>query len=383
MQEGTIRFSDIPGQSAAAELLRGAVDGRRIPHALLLSGPQGIGKMMMARAFMAYAHCLSPRDGEPCGECRNCRLHAANAHPDVHFSYPIVKNKARNVLVSEDVKDIWLQMLREAPDMKPEHWLELIEAGNSQPQIHVEEAEELIRVASFPPYSSELKFLVIWLPERLHLSAANKLLKIIEEPGQGICFLLVSNNELEVLPTIFSRTQRVRLSPLSSQDISGYLQRRWGLDAMTAERLAPLADGSLSKAAELGSHSGENDEFRGIFQTMMRDAYAMKVGDLKQLSEKTAQFGREKIVRFLTYVSGMIRENFIYNLQVPQLNRMTQDDETFSRRFAPFIHAGNVETLFENTDRARRDIERNCNAKIVLFDYFLQTIGQIRKKPQQ
>ena len=88
-------------------------------------------------------------------------------------------------------------------------------------------------------------------------------------------------------------------------------------------------------------------------------------------------------MRFLTYVSGMIRENFIYNLQVPQLNRMTQDDETFSRRFAPFIHAGNVETLFENTDRARRDIERNCNAKIILFDYFLQTIGQIRKKPQQ
>lgn len=376
----TVSFSQIPGNEEAKARLRQAVDNGRLPHAMLLSGPTGIGKMLLARAFMAYAHCENPSGGEPCGHCRNCRLHAEIDHPDVHFSFPIVQNKSRGIQSSDDQKEQWHRMLAEAPAMPFEYWLELLDCGNSQPAIQVGEAQEILRSASFPPYATKLKFYVIWLPERMNPDAANKLLKVIEEPSPGTCFLMVSDNELEVLPTIFSRAQRIRMNPVDRQDIERYLERHWGVDPMQASRLAPLADGSLAKADELGSNQGETGDFRRVFQAVMRSAYSRNVGMLKQLADEAAAYGREKTNRFLAYVSQMIRENFIYNLRMPQLNRLTPDDEAFSRNFSPFINAGNVEQMMEETDRARREIARNCNGKIVLFDYFLLITALIRKK---
>ena len=262
-------FRDVPGQEEAKRRLRMAVDSGKLPHALMLSGPSGLGKMLLARAFMAYAHCENPHDGEPCGKCRNCRLHADIDHPDVHFSFPIVKSAAKHYLTSDDRHDVWVKMLTGHPMMTPRNWLDLIEAGNSQPAIHVEEAQDIIRFAAFPPYATQLKFFVIWLPERLRPEAANKLLKVIEEPSRGICFLLVSNNELEVLPTIMSRAQRIEVRPT-----------------------AVTSDQALDRE--------ETAEFRQVFQTLMRDAYQRKIGNIKRLSESTAIWGREKLTRFFT-----------------------------------------------------------------------------------
>lgn len=375
-----VRFKDIPGQTQVKDRLRQMRDQERIPHALLLSGPPGVGKTMLARAFMAYAHCEHPHDGESCGTCRNCRLHADISHPDVHFSYPIPKNKAKGILIAEDLIGPWQQMLRESPAMSPERWLDLSDAGNSQPAIHVEEAKEILRMTSFPPFVSKLKFFMIWLPEKLNAEAANRLLKIIEEPSEGTCFLLVSNNELEVLPTIFSRTQRLHTGLIDTADIAGYLQHRWHIDPLAASRLAPVAAGSLAKADQLGSHSGETDEFRRVFQALMRDAYSRKIENLRKAADAIAAFGREKILRFLNYFQSMLRENFIYNIRVPALNHLTPEDEAFSRNFSPFINAGNIEEMMSQTDRARLEIARNGNAKIVLFDFFLLIVGLIRKK---
>ena len=345
-------FRDVPGQEEAKRRLRMAVDSGKLPHALMLSGPSGLGKMLLARAFMAYAHCENPHDGEPCGKCRNCRLHADIDHPDVHFSFPIVKSAAKHYLTSDDRHDVWVKMLTGHPMMTPRNWLDLIEAGNSQPAIHVEEAQDIIRFAAFPPYATLLKFFVIWLPERLRPEAANKLLKVIEEPSRGICFLLVSNNELEVLPTIMSRAQRIEVRPT-----------------------AVTSDQALDRE--------ETAEFRQVFQTLMRDAYQRKIGNIKQLSESTAIWGREKLTRFFTYMTAMIRENFIYNLRIPQLNHLDAQDEAFSRNFSPFIHAGNVEEMIAECDRARNEITRNCNAKIVMFDFFLLIVALIRRKRTQ
>lgn len=346
------RFRDAAGQEEAKRRLRMAVDSGKLPHALMLSGPSGLGKMLLARAFMAYAHCENPHDGEPCGHCRNCRLHADIDHPDVHFSFPIVKSAAKHYLTSDDRHDVWVKMLTQHPLMTPRNWLDLIEAGNSQPAIHVEEAQDIIRFAAFPPYATQLKFFVIWLPERLRPEAANKLLKVIEEPSRGICFLLVSNNELEVLPTIMSRAQRIEVRPT-----------------------AVTSDQALDRE--------ETAEFRQVFQTLMRDAYQRKIGNIKRLSESTATWGREKLTRFFTYMTAMIRENFIYNLRIPQLNHLDAQDEAFSRNFSPFLHAGNVEEMIAECDRARNEITRNCNAKIVMFDFFLLIVALIRRKHTQ
>ena len=376
-----MRFSDIPGHEDVKQTLRGLVESGHVPHALMLSGPAGTGKMMLARAYAQYLHCESPRDGEPCGQCRNCRLHAELTHPDLHFVYPIVKNKKLGYVISSDRAEAWQRMITEYPAMPEEKWQEIIEAGNSQTAIYVEESADIIRQDSYPPYASARKIFLIWQPERMRVEAANKLLKVLEEPSEGTIFIMVSDNELQVLPTIFSRVQRVHAGRLSDSDIAAYLMSRHGFNEAAAAQYGRLCAGSLIRADELGSHSGENEEFLAIYQEVMRSAYAKRVARLRQISDKLAGFGREKIRRLLDYMARMIRENFIYNMKMPQLSAMTPDEEAFSTRFSPFVNHANVEDFLAETDRARRDVERNANAKVVLFDYFVITIILLHRKP--
>ena len=377
-----MQFSDIPGHESIKQTMRNFVASGHIPHAVMISGAPGAGKMLLARAYAQYLHCDNPRDGEPCGECRNCRMHSTLSHPDLHFVYPIVKSERPKRRVSADIADLWLKMLDQYPAMPYEKWLEILEAGNSQPAIYVDEADDIVTADSYPPYAACHKIFIIWLPERMTAETANKLLKVIEEPSDGTLFIFVSNNELQVLPTIFSRVQRLNAVRLSDADISGYAMRKYGLDYEQARRVAAISNGSIITADELGSHSGENEEFLLLYQDLMRAAYAKRVALLKILAEKTAAFGREKIRRFLDYMARMIRENFIYNMRQPGLSAMTAEEEAFSQRFSPFVNHLNVEDFAGETDRAKRDIERNGNPKVVLFDYFVLCIILLHRKPK-
>lgn len=378
-----MKFKDIPGHGQVKDTLRGIADSGHIPHAVMLSGPSGAGKMLLARTYAQYLHCEHPVGGEPCGTCKACREHDALNHPDLHFIYPIAKSKKLGRVISADVADEWTRMLREYPSMPEEKWLEILEAGNSQPYIYVEDAKEIVHADAFPSYSSRYKIFIIWQPEKMRLEAANKLLKVIEEPSDGTLFILVSNNELNVLPTIFSRVQRINVGRLSESEVAGYLQSRYGATAETAAQYAPLCHGSLIRADELGMNEGESEEFLNVYRDVMRAAYGKKVSQLRQLSESTAAFGREKIRRFLDYMARLFRENFLYNLRMPQLISMTDEEEAFSTRFSPFINHLNIEDFLAENDKARRDIERNGNAKVILFDYFILIIILLHRKPKQ
>lgn len=377
-----MKFADIPGHDSIKHALRMMVDTDRIPHAMMLSGPSGVGKMMLARAFANYLHCQEPRDGEPCGHCQACLQHRNFNHPDLHFVFPFVKSKTRKIIVSDDLIPQWKEMLQTYPAMPTEKWLDIIDAGNSQPRIYVEDADAIVRSESLPAYSSKYKIFLIWLPERMQVEAANKLLKVVEEPPEGTIFLFVSNDPSKVLPTIISRTQSYPLSPLPRPEIEKYLMRRYGLPDYQALELSALAEGRLSKADELGGHSDEAEEFEKLFRDVMRAVYARKLLLLKNYSEDCAAFGREKLIRFLNYFSRMIRENFIYNLHMPELSRLTRSEAEFSRRFAPFIHHSNVEEIISQTGRASNDVARNANPKIVMFDFFLLLITALTRIPK-
>lgn len=375
-----MKFSDIPGHQHVKESLTRLADSDCIPHAIMLCGPSGIGKMAVARAFSNYVHCRNRRDGEPCGECPDCLQHKNFNHPDVHFSYPIVKSEKLKRYVSADEIDHWKEMLRKYPSMPLERWLEIIEAGNAQPVIHVNEAEYIIRHESFAPFSSKYKFFIIWLPERLRPEAANGLLKVIEEPTEGTVFILVSDEEDKVLPTISSRTQRFNMGTLTPEEIAGYLRNRYGVSEYEAPDLARICGGLISRADELGQHSGENREFESLFREIMRASYGKKLALLRTLGDKAASFGREKLIRFMRYMGRMVRENFIYNMRMPMLQTMTRDEDEFAKRFSPFINHCNVEAIMHQIERAETDIARNANAKVVLFDFFLLLIPQLHKK---
>ena len=216
----------------------------------------------------------------------------------------------------------------------PEKWNDIIQAGNSQPAIFVTESEDIISRASLSAFQENFKIFLVWLPEKLRPEAANKLLKIIEEPFDDTLFILVSNDDSRLLPTIFSRTQRFIMRPLDHAEISAHLRSHTGVDRQLADAASRIAEGSMAKAEELALHPDEIMEFASLFKETMRMAYALNAQSLKKISETVAAMGREKIIRFLSYCSRMTRENFIYNMAMPQISLMTPDEEQFSRRFA-------------------------------------------------
>lgn len=371
-------FDDILGHDEIKSTLRSMIDSERIPHALLFGGPAGVGKMQLALATAQYVQCTDRHNGHACGRCRSCLQYRDLSNPDLHFIYPVVKPAGKTVTYSSDYLTEWKQMLADEPFMRREHWLELLRADNRQPAIYVSDAAELTRSAQMSAYASDYKIYIIWLPESLQPEAANKLLKLIEEPWENTLFLMVSNEPANILPTIFSRTQRLNFRPLPTELIEKYMREKLHVETSTARRLAPMAEGNLLKATDMAVANGESTEFADLYRQLMRFAYARKIPELLALTEKLDSFGREKIMRFLQYCGHMARENYIYNLRLPSLTHMTAEEEAFSQRFAPFITSGNIEGIASETDTARRDISRNANAKYVLFDYALRLCSLIR-----
>lgn len=375
-----MKFSDIYGMEKAKQELRAMADSGQMPHALLLHGPTGIGKMRLARALVQYICCKHHVDGDSCGVCPSCLQTDGFNNPDIHYVYPIVKRSSPSITISADCIDRWREMLTRHSYMPPEQWLNLLEAGNSQPMIYVSESEEMLRVASLSAYGSGYKIFVVWLPEKLNTDAANKILKLVEEPFPDTIFIMVSNDPGGILPTIFSRLQRVSVNPPEEREVISWLSG-FGISEDDATRIARISCGNMAKAGELAESTGESIDFASIFKDTMRSAYSRQIASLRAISDKAAGFGREKSLRLLDYFSRMIRENYIYNLGIGNLTAMTRDEEEFSRRFSPFIHSGNVEAMHKTISSAKLDISRNANAKIVWFDTFLIILRLLRLSP--
>ena len=372
-----MNFSDILGHHDIIDTLRNLSDSGKVPHALLFAGIPGIGKFRTARAFAQYLHCKSPVNGEACGKCRSCLQHHKHNNPDLHFIYPIVKKDG--ALVSKDVINQWQEFLDNYSYMPQEKWNELIKAGNSQPAIFVNESAEILNKASISAFQENLKIFIIWQPEKMRVEAANKLLKIIEEPFEDTIFILVSNNAEKILPTILSRTQKFNFSPLSENEITGFLIKE-GINEDIAKDAGRLSRGNLQRALDFSINPDELNEFSDLFKQMMRNSYALKAKELKSLSEDIAAFGREKIIRYLSYCQRLVRENFLFNYNIDNIIALSSDEAAFSSKFAPFIHEGNVEKILSEFERAEFDIERNGNSKIILFDLFLLLSRAVRSQ---
>lgn len=374
-----MRFADLIGNKEAITTLRSMVDSNRIPHAILLSGPSGIGKTLAARAFINYLNCENRINGDSCGVCPSCRRNMAGNNPDIHYVYPVFKTSSPKRSVSTDYLEQWGRFLKESPYMDPTKWLEILDAGNSQPAIFVDEANAISIQASVSSYADRYKVFLIWLPERMRQDAANKLLKLIEEPFEDTLFICISNDPAQILPTVASRLRNIAMRKPDKKTITAALMQQ-GVSKASAETAAKLSEGSLLKAYSLLSSENESQEFSALFKDCMRNAYGKKIQLLRQLSDRLASAGREKSIRMLEYFARLTRENFIANLTIPPLNCMTADEEDFSKRFAPFIHSGNVEEIMHQIDFARRDISRNANSKLVWFDFLLQLMLLLRRK---
>ena len=374
-------FRDIIGHEEIKTHLLKSVAVGKVPHAQLFCGPDGVGKFAMAIAYARYLNCTGrkPGDTDSCGNCPSCRQISSMMHPDIHYSFPIYKTSKPKRTISDDYIKEWRNMVTETKYISLEGWLEEIKAENAQPQIYVDESQEIIRKLSYKSFESEYKVMIIWLPELMNEGCANKLLKILEEPYEKTIFLLVSNRPDKLLATILSRTQPIYFKGLSHELISHTLQERFSVDAEAANSVTRLASGSYRRALELMKQTGENKQFFDYFVQLMRLAYARKIKEMKIWSEDVAKLGREAEKRFLQYCQRMLRENYIYNVHIPSIVYMTPEERNFSTRFAPFINEKNVIEIMEELGRAENDISRNGNGKIIFFDLSIKMILLIKR----
>ena len=394
-----MNFSDIIGQRDIIEHLRKLADENRLPHALMLCGPQGCGKMAIAMALASYVLCTgrhgdgsmsmfgdeeeSARMTDSCGTCPSCMMLRRWQHPDLHFSYPIYRKKglpSDKKPTSDDFAQEWFSMLESnGPYFSLQGWLEEIKVETQQSLMTVAESDRITQALMMKSNQGGKKISLIWLPEKMNEECENKILKLLEEPPSETHFILVSVHPELLLDTIRSRVQRFDVKPIAAQDVRQALMERRGLTEEDATRTARLAGGNWLKAIMLLTPGNEEVQFFDFYVMLMRKAYMRDVKDLKKWTEQVAMLGREKQLRLLHQFVHLTREFFMYNFHNPSLVYLTQEEEEFAVRFAKYVNEHNVIAMYELFQRAIRDIGQNANPKILFFDVAMRMAVMIRR----
>ncbi len=379
-------FNEVIGQQRVKEKFIHSVKERRIPHAQLLHGQEGVGKLALAISYAQYICCTDRKEDDACGKCPSCVKFKALSHPDLHFVYPTVKTGSRTVVCDDFISE-FRELFTQKKYFSVNDWYEKIGSGEKQGMIYVSESDEILRKLSLKTYESEYKVMIIWLPELMHESLSNKILKIVEEPPEATVFLLVSNRPELIINTILSRTQQIKVPPLSQEEIvQGLQQKHPNIEVEKLNIVAKMSSGSFLNAEKTLVEQKETNLYFHLFTELMRQAWLVgnkkdyeALKKLKAWADDIAKAGKERQKQFLSYAQKMIRENFIFNLKQENLNYMNEYEQDFSLKFSPFVNENNVEDLFYELDLAQRHIEQNTNPKMVFFDLALKTIMNIKK----
>ena len=238
-------FKDVIGQEETKQRLIQEVNEGRIPHAQLICGPEGVGKLPLALAYARYISCTNRGATDACGVCPSCVKFSKLVHPDVHFVFPVVKSGRSDDYIVE-----WRRMVLNNLYFNLNHWLNEINAENAQAVIYTKESDEIMKKLSLKSSEGGFKITIIWLPEKMQLACSNKLLKLLEEPPEKTVFLLVSEAPDLILPTILSRTQRFNIRKIDEASIAQVLQQKYGVQQATSATIAHLANGNFIKALE-------------------------------------------------------------------------------------------------------------------------------------
>lgn len=385
-----MQFKDIIGQESVKRRLRESVREGRVPHAQLFCGPSGVGKLQLAIAYAQYLACPNRTEEDSCGECPSCRQISQLQHPDLHFAFPITTADGLDKPVCDDFLALFRRMVLERGyfDMDDWHGLlndELKGVQTKQLLIYERESSEILRKLSLMSFGEGYKTMIIWLPEKMNETCANKLLKILEEPPEQTLFVLVSDEPQRLLPTILSRVQKVEIPRLTEDEIAYALRERAEMSAEAAFDFAHMSGGSFLKARKVAANDQQNQLFLQMFQQVMRNAWLVghkqdydALTAMREWAADAAKLGRDERKAFLDYCMSQVRENYVTNFGVPEMVYQTAPERQFSSRFAPFINERNVEALLDQFSLAQRQIEQNANANIVFFDMALQLIVLIK-----
>lgn len=369
-----MKFSDIPGQKEIIQRLIGSVKTERVSHAQLFTGPEGCGNLALALAYAQYISCENKTAGDSCGTCKSCIKYEKLIHPDLHFVFPVIKNKSSSEPVSDNYIQQWREFVRKSPYFNLNRWLDSIEVGNAQGLIFASEASEILKKLSLKAFESDFKIMIIWLPEKMHPSSANKLLKLIEEPPEKTLFILVSDEPDKVIPTILSRCQLIKIPSFKNEDISSYLIDTFKIHKARADDIAGVVNGNLIRAVELCENEDSSLKNLDYFKTLMRFAWKRDIIAIINWSEDMAAIGREPQKSFLSFTLRLLRENLMLTLGQKKNNLvyLTGEESEFSSKFHPFISQDNIYQFTDEINKAYAHIEANGNARIIFLDLGLR-----------
>lgn len=380
-------FSDVLGQEHIKKHLTQSVDNHRIPHAQLFVGNEGSGTLPMAIAYARYLLC-SNSGGENNTGNEACNVKFKNfSHPDLHFAFPVVtSDKAKSHPVSANYLEEWRQLLANQPYGNLFDWYKLLGVDNKQGQIGVDEAQDIVKSLALKAYEGGYKVMIIWMAEKMNLACANKLLKLIEEPPNKTIFILIAEDEEQIINTIRSRCQILHFPPLAEDVITKALVASYDLDIPIATKIAHQANGNYNKACDLVYHDSEDLQFEQWFIFWIRSAFKAKgnksaIHDLISWSEDISKTGRETQKQFLQFCLNFIRQALLLNYNAKELVYLEPKSENFKlENFAPFIHNNNILDISGEIQDAIYHIERNGNSKIILTDLSIKLTRLLHKK---
>ncbi len=382
-------FSEVLGQKHIKNHLTTSVDKGRIAHAQLFVGPEGSGTLPMALAYAQYILCGNT-NSENTGGSESCNLKFKNfSHPDLHFAFPVTtSDKVKSKPVSNFYLEEWRQLIDQQPYGNLFDWYKLLGVDNKHGQIGVDEAVEIVKSLSLKSYEGGYKVMLIWMAEKMNTPAANKLLKLIEEPPEKTIFILIAEDEEQIINTIKSRCQLLHFPPLAEDAITEALVKNYHIETSVATKIAHQANGNYNKACDLIYQDSEDIQFEKWFILWVRSAFKAKgnksaIHDLISWSEEIAKTGRETQKKFLRFCLNYFRQALLLNYKANELVYLEPKSESFKlEKFAPFVHDSNILEISNELQDAIYHIERNGNSKIILTDLSIKLTRLLHKKSQ-
>jgi DNA polymerase-3 subunit delta' len=396
-------FKDVIGQNEVKQHLAEMLQLNRLSHALLFLGRQGSGALPLALAFTQFLVCekvngksASNQQGaslfgneqvnetgseklwqDACGECAACNKARQMVHPDIHFSYPVIPKKSGDKPKSTDFAGEWREFIQQSPYGNVYEWLQFIGAENKQGNITAEECNDIIRQLSLKSFESEYKILIMWMPEYLG-KEGNKLLKLIEEPPANTLFILVAESEEQILPTILSRTQLVKVPLLENADVEKALIERNQTPPEQARQAAGIAQGDYHEALQLLQHSEE--DWLSLLREWMNVALKdNQTGQVKWVDE-VSKLGREKQKQFLRYFNHLLEQCLRLRILGSGNLSLSISETDFAQRLNKIASVTQQQAILTELDKASYYIERNANGKMLFHALTIKMLHIIRDK---
>jgi DNA polymerase-3 subunit delta' len=362
-------FQEVIGQNAIKEQLIQSVFENRVSHAQLFLGPEGSGSFALALAYAQFISCTERTKTDSCGNCASCRKYNKLIHPDLHFSYPFFRGGEKE----DSMADLgeWRDLVLSNPYFNLDEWRLRLDAQNKQPNINKAECLNILHRLSLKAFESEYKTMIIWLPEYLK-NEGNRLLKTLEEPANKTLIILVAQNQDQILNTIISRTQLVKIPALKNEDIVHYLTDNKDISETQASRIAYLSDGNMQAALNLLKED-DHDDFRN-FTSWMRMTFADKGAQIIDFVDELSRLGRENQKNMLRYGVQLIRECIMMMSGAESLVHLPSAELDFVKNFSKHLDLAKCEALVNELEKAHYHIERNANPKILFLDVSLQFV---------